>query len=99
MSRPLGSLPRQGVRSEQLALTEQVLGWYTFFLTEGTPAVVRRAGQLLAHYPIHQDGRLHEVASATGEVRKRSSYPRQVLPLPLGKLVASLVERSRAEPF
>jgi hypothetical protein len=88
-----GSLPRQGVRNEQLALTEQVLSWYRFFLTEGTPAVVRRARQLLAQYPIHQDGRLHEVASATGEVRKRSSYPRQVLPLPLGKLVASLVER------
>jgi hypothetical protein len=88
-----GSLPHQGVRSEQLALTHQLLGWYTFLLTEGTPAVVRRAGQLLSHYPIRQEGCLHEVSSATGEIRKRSSYPRRVLPLPLGKLVASLVER------
>jgi hypothetical protein len=88
-----GSLPCQGVSSHQLALTEQLLGWYTFFLTEGTPAVVRRAQQLLSHYPLRQDGQLHEVCSATGEVRKRSSYPRQVLPLPLGKLVASLIER------
>jgi hypothetical protein len=88
-----GSLPRQSVRGEQLALSGQVLSWYRFFLTEGTPAVVRRARALLSQYPIHQDGRLREIASATGEVRKRSSYPRQVLPLPLGKLVASLVER------
>lgn len=87
------SLPRQGVSSHQLALTEQLLGWYTFFLTEGTPAIVRRAGHLLSHYPIIKPGCLHEISSATGEVRKRSSYQRHKLPLPLGKLVASLVER------
>jgi hypothetical protein len=88
-----GNLPRQGVRSEQLVLTQQVLSWYRFFLTEGTPAVARRARELLSLYPIRQEGRLQEVASATGEVRKRPSYPRQVVPLSLGKLVASLVER------
>jgi hypothetical protein len=50
-------------------------------------------GQRVSIYPIYQNGRLHEISSATGEVRKRSSYSRQVLPLSLGKLVASLVER------
>jgi len=91
--RDWGTLACQIASDDHRALTQQVLGWYTVFLTEGTPAMVQRARQLLAQYPVRQPSRLPEVASATGEVRKRSSYPRQVLPFPLGKLVASLVER------
>ena len=89
----LGQLATPGVRREQLALTEQLLGWYTFFLAEGSPAIVKRALHLIDQHPIGQHGRLSESSSVAGELRKRSAYRRRLLPLPLGKLVAALVER------
>ncbi len=88
-----GDLPCQLVSGEYQALARQLLDWYTFFLTEGSPAIVGRALQLIDQHPIRQHGRLSEISSVAGELRKRSAYRRRLLPLPLGKLVASLVER------
>lgn len=88
-----GELPRQSIVGEQLMLAEQVLAWYTFFLTVGTPVMVRRALDLIAQEPVRYPGRLQEHTNQAEEVRKRPSYRRQWVPLPLGKLVAGLVER------
>jgi len=88
-----GELPHQGATVEQLVLAEQLLAWYTFFLSVGTPVTVQRALDLLAQQPVCHPGRLHEVTSLAEEVRRRSAYRRQWVPLPLGKLVTALVER------
>jgi hypothetical protein len=88
-----GELPRQSITGEQLMLAEQVLGWYTFFLTVGTPVMVQRALDLIAQKPVRHPERLQEGTTLAAEVRKRPSYRRRWVPLPLGKLVAALVER------
>ena len=88
-----GALPRQGATVEQLVLAEQLLAWYSFFLSVGTPVTVQRALDLIAQQPVCQPGRLPEVTSLAEQVRRRSAYRRQWVPLPLGKLVAALVER------
>ncbi len=88
-----GELPRQRIADEQLMLAEHVLAWYTFFLTVGTPAVVQRALDLITLQPVRHPGRLQERTIMAEEVRKRPGYRRQRVPLPLGKLVAGLVER------
>ena len=77
-------------------LAEQLLAWYSFFLSVGTPVMVQRALDLIAQQPVCHPGRLHEVTFLAEEVRRRSAYRRQWVPLPLGKLVAALVERELA---
>lgn len=88
-----GSLPRQAITGEARVLAEQLLAWYHFFLREGTPAIIQRTLDLIAREPVRQPGRLHEVAALAEVVRRRPAYRRHYLPLPLGKLVAALVER------
>jgi hypothetical protein len=88
-----GNLPRQVVTAEQHALAQHLVAWYEFFLTTGTPTLVKRALHLIEQRPVRNQELPCEASHVNREVRRRSAYRRRLLPLPLGKLVASLVER------
>ncbi len=78
---------------EQRLVEQQVLAWYTFFFATGTPTTVKRALHLIERWPVQHGGLLQENPGQRQAVRRRAAYRRRLLPLPLGRLIAALVER------
>jgi len=86
-------LPQQMARAEQRLVEQHVLAWYAFFFALGTPTTVKRALHLIERWPVRHAGLLQENPGQSPAVRRRAAYRRRLLPLPLGRLIAGLVER------
>jgi hypothetical protein len=100
-------LPRIKARPERLRVEQQMLAWYTFFLTHGTPALMRAACNILARLELKQRRRERTEREQEGKMRPSGrKLPESLLHLyqepstfrlvPLGILAAELVQHAIA---
>lgn len=100
-------LPRIKARPARLRVEQQMLTWYTCFLTHGTPALMRAACNILARLELKQRKRERTWRAQEGKMRPGGrQLPESLLhlyqepstfrPVPLGTLVAELVQHAIA---
>lgn len=100
-------LPRIKAKPERLRVEQQMLAWYTFLLTQGTPALMRAACNILARLELKQRRRertWREQAEKTHPPGRQFPEPLLHLyqepsifrPVPLGTLVAELAQHAIA---
>ncbi len=84
-----GDLPRIEAAPSRLVLEQKLLSWYVFFFSQGTSMLVWRAIQLINGVPVEKQE--NQMDSLEKWSKFLSAFSRE--PLPLGILVAWLVER------